>query len=89
MWILKKNGINERICKTEIESPTQKAHLGLPRGKGKEGLIGIFGLTCTYCCIYSGKLKRTFYNSMGNATQGSIMTYMGIEFKNKWIYVYA
>ena len=34
MWNLK-NGGNEHIKKTETDSQTQKANLGLPNGKGR------------------------------------------------------
>ena len=37
MWNLKKNGTNEPIYKTEIESQTQKTNLWIPRGKKREG----------------------------------------------------
>ena len=33
MWNLKKNGTNEPIYKTEVESQMQKTNLWLPRGK--------------------------------------------------------
>ena len=37
MQNLKKNGTNELIYKTEIESQMQKTNLWLPRGQGVEG----------------------------------------------------
>ena len=37
MWNLKKNGTNERIYKTEIESQTLKTNLWLPKGKAGGG----------------------------------------------------
>ena len=39
MWNLKKNGTNELIYKTEIDSQTQKKKLWLPRGKEGRGRV--------------------------------------------------
>ena len=36
LWNLK-DGINEFIYKTEIDSQTEKINLWLPKGKGREG----------------------------------------------------
>ena len=34
---IQKNGIDDLIYKTEIDSQTQKTNLRLPKGKGREG----------------------------------------------------
>ena len=41
MWNIK-NGTNEPIYKTEIESQMYKEHLWLPRGKGGRDKLGDF-----------------------------------------------
>ena len=72
MWNLKKkNGTNEPIYKTEMESPIQKTNLRLPGGKwGRRGIkwdIGIDIYTLLYikqtsnktCCITQETLLNT------------------------------
>ena len=43
---------------------------------------------CTLLYIKSITNKNLLY-STGNSTQYSVMTYMGIECKKEWIYVYV
>ena len=49
--ILKKNGINELIYKTEIESQMWKTNLWLPRGRGGEGINWEIGINL-YMLLY-------------------------------------
>ena len=48
-----KNSTNECLCKTEIDSQTQKTNLGLPKGKrGRRDKLGEFGIS-TYKLLYT------------------------------------
>ena len=86
MWILK-NGTNELIYKTEIESQMQKTKLWLPREKREINWeIDIDIYTLLY--IKSITNKNLQY-STGNSTQYSIISYMGKESNKEWIYVYV
>ena len=42
MWNLKKNDTNELIYKMEIDSPTYKPTLWLPKGKGGSDKLGVW-----------------------------------------------
>ena len=44
MWNLEKNGIDDLICKAEIETQIQKTNIWIPRGKQGVGGIGTLGL---------------------------------------------
>ena len=46
-----KSDTNELIYKTETDSQTKKKKLWLPKGKGGEPKIMIFGLTDTHCYV--------------------------------------
>ena len=84
-----KNGTNELIYKTELESPMQKTNLWLPGDKAGGGINWETG-TDIYTLPYIKYItnKNLLYNT-GKSTQYSIMDYMGKESKNKkeWIYV--
>ena len=74
--------------KTEIELQMQKTNLRLPGGKvGRDKLQDRDG---HYTLLYIKEItnKDPLY-STGNSTQYSVMTYMGIESKKEWIYVYV
>ena len=87
--ILKKNGTNELIYKTRVESQMQKTNLWLPEGKEEEGIsqetrINIY----TLLCIKQITNKNLLY-STGNSTQYSVMTYMEKNLKkSKYMYIY-
>ena len=51
MWTLKENDTKKLICKTEIESQTQKTNLCLPKGEEGKGQIRSLGLTYTHSYI--------------------------------------
>ena len=86
MWNLKKNGTNELIYKTEIESQMQKANLQLPRGKW--GKINWDIGTDIYTLLYIKQTPdRKVLYSTENSTQNSIMIYMGTVSNKEWIYV--
>ena len=38
MWNLEKNGIDDFICKTEIETQKQRTNAWTPKGKGEGGM---------------------------------------------------
>ena len=85
-----KNGTNELIYKTEIESQMQKTNLWLPRGESRDGgeinwETGIDKYTLLY--IKQITNKDLLYCT-GSSSQYS-MTYMGKESKKEWIYVYV
>ena len=85
--ILKKNGTNELIYKTRVESQMQKTNLWLPEGKEEEGIsqetrINIY----TLLCIKQITNKNLLY-STGSSTQCFVIAYLGIESKKEWIYV--
>ena len=63
-------------------------NLQLPSGKGGEGKIGRLELTYTLLFIKQVP-SMNLLCSTGNSTQHSIMTCMGKESKEKWIYVYV
>ena len=89
MWNLKKDGTNELIYKTEIESQTQKTNLWLPGGKGSGRInweieMDIYTLLRIKQITNKDLLYRT-----GNSTQYSVMTCMGKESKKELIYIYV
>ena len=86
MWNLKKNGTNELIFKTEIESQMQKANLLLPRGKW--GKINWDIGTDIYTLLYIKQIpNRKVLYSTENSTQNCIMIYTQTVSKKEWIYV--
>ena len=83
MWNLKKKkNTNELICKTEIDSQTQKTNLGLPKGKGGKGGINYeFGVN-RYTVLYAKQINnKNLLYSTGNCTQYFAITYMGKEYE--------
>ena len=70
-----KNGTNECIYKTGIESQIEKTNLWLPERKWINWETGID--TCT--TIH--KINKDLSYSTGHSTQYSVMTYMGKESK--------
>ena len=84
-----KNGTNEPIYKTEIESQMQKTNLWLPGVKGRRGINWETG-SDIYTLLYIKQItNKNLLYSTGNSTQYSVMTYMGTESKKEWIYVYV
>ena len=87
---IQKNGTNEPIYKTEIESQMQKTNLWFPREKGSVGGINWEIGIDIYTLLYIKQItNKNLLYSTGNSTQYSAMTYVGIESKKEWIYVYV
>ena len=56
---------------------------------GKEGINWVTGIDI-YTRLYIKSItNRNLLYSTGNSTQYSVMTYMGIESKKEWLYVYV
>ena len=88
---IQKNGIDELMCQVEIETQPQRKNVWIPRGKGggrRNWEIGIDTYTLLILCIKQTTNENLLY-STGNSTQYSVTTYMGIESKKQWIYVYV
>ena len=70
---IQKNGIDELICKAEIETQTQRTNVWIPRGKdgGLDWEIGndIYTLLCIKQITNENRLYST-----GNSTQRSVVT---------------
>ena len=83
-----KNGTNELIYKTEIDSQMQKTNLWLPGVKGGRGInweVGIY----IYILLYTKQItNKDLLYSTGNSSQYSVMAYMEKESKKEWIYVH-
>ena len=79
-----KNGTNEHIYKTEIESQLQKTTYDYQVGKMNwETGIDIYTL------LYIRKItNKDLLYSTGNTNQYTVMGYMGKESKKEQIYVY-
>ena len=82
MQNLKKNGTNELIYKTEIESQMQKTNLWLPSRKRSEGERSKLG-DCDghiHTTSYKQITNKNLLYRTGSSTQYYVMTYMGKEF---------
>ena len=89
MWNLK-NGTNEPIYKTEIESQKQKTKLMITKGaKGGGGINWEIGIDIQTLLYIKQITNKNLIYSTENSIQYSVMTYMGKESKIEWIYLYA
>ena len=87
MCNLKKKGINEPIYKAEIESQMYKTNMMTKASRLSDNLrywIDIYTLLHMKHVVNKDLLYST-----GNASQHSVMTYMGIESKQEWIHAQA
>ena len=84
-----KNDTNELIYKTETESQTQKTNLLLPKGKGVGVINQEFGINRYTLLGIKQITNKDLLYSTGIYIQYSVKTYMGIESKKEWIYVYV
>ena len=82
-----KNYTNELIYKTEVESQKQKNNIltGSKQG-GINWEIGVDIYTLLYVIQITNK---DLPQSTGDATQYSVMAYLGKEFLKEWLYVYV
>ena len=68
----------------------RKQTYGYQGGKWVWGGINWKSTTDTYTLLYIKQItNNNLLYSTGNSTQCSVMTYMGIESKKEWIYIYV
>ena len=80
---IQKNGIDDLICKTEIETEMQRINIWTPRGEEVGGMNWEIGID-----IKQVTSENLLYNS-GNSTQHFVVTEMGRKYKKEGIYVYV
>ena len=69
-----KNGIDDLICKAEIETQTQGTDVWIPRGEGEGGMKWEIGFDIyTVLCIKQITNENLLYIT-GNSTQCSVVT---------------
>ena len=77
---IEKNGTNELIYKTEIESQVQKINLQLPEGEERGEVNEETGID-TYTLYVKQMINKDLLYGTGNSTQYFVMTYVGKEYK--------
>ena len=86
---IQKNGIDELIYKAEIRDTDVENKCTDTKGGRGGGMDWEIGINI-YTLLYTEQItNKNLLNSTGNSIQYSAMTYMGIESKKEWIYVYV
>ena len=84
--ILKKNGTNELIFKTEIDPQTQKTNFQLPKGKAGGGTNQAFGINI-YTLLYIKQItNKDLPYCAENYIRYFVITYKGKESEKDYIY---
>ena len=82
MCNLKNNGINEPICKTEIELQMQKTNM-VTKGEWEGGINWETGTDINTLLNRKQITNKNMLYSIGNSVQYSAMTYLGTESKKR------
>ena len=86
MCNLKNNGINEPICKTEMELQMQKTNM-VTKGEWEGGINWETGTDINTLLNRKQVTNETLLYSAGNSTQWSVLTSMRRKPKKEWICV--